>query len=210
MRIASFVAGCLLAAGTALFAHAQGEDAKAFVQREANRGVSILSNDSLSAADRRAQFRDFILGLVDQQRIAKFSLGQYAKQISAADFNAFVDAFKDYGVAVYEARLSRYKGQTLNVSGVVERAPNDIVVTTDLSGPEGSQSSGEPLHVAFRLSTDGGAFKAIDIQVAGIWLAIDQRSQITGFLGQHNGDINALIADLKTRAANVRAGLAEE
>lgn len=207
MRIASFVAGLLIAA--ALSAHAQGEDAKAFVQREANNGVGILSDASLSAADRRARFRDFVLGLVDQERIARFALGQYAKQIGGADFAAFVDAFKDYGVAVYESRLSRYKGQTLNVSGVVERTPADIVVTTDLSGPQGGQASGEPLHVAFRLSKQDGGFRVIDMQVAGVWLAIDQRSQITAFLGRHNGDIQALIADLKARAANVRAGLSD-
>ena len=216
MRIASFcvrgvAALAFMALGALAQAHAgeAAESAKEFVQREANRGVAILSDTSLSAEARRGAFRSFILGLVDQRRIAQFALGQYRAKASSADFEAFVKAFEDYGVAIYESRLSRYKGQMLIVSGVVERSPEDIVVTTEVSGPGGAQSSGEPLRVAFRLARTNGAFKAVDIQVAGIWLAIDQRSQFTAFLSKHNGDLKVLTTDLKARTADVLTGLAQ-
>jgi len=94
---------------------AAANSTEAFIQQNIDKGYAILNNAQLSDADRRTQFRNFMLALTDTKRIGAFTLGQYANSASKADVEAFSNAFTDYAVAVYESRLSKYKGQTLKV-----------------------------------------------------------------------------------------------
>ena len=49
-------------------------------------------------------------------------------------------------------------------------------------------------------------YKIVDVQVAGIWLSIEQRDQFASVLAQNNGDIASLTASLRDRATRLRAG----
>jgi phospholipid transport system substrate-binding protein len=53
---------------------------------------------------------------------------------------------------------------------------------------------------------EAGALIVTDMQVAGVWLALSERSDFTAYLQQHRGDIAALSTELKVRAAQIRAG----
>jgi len=202
---------CALAFGLALFSSAEpagaasANPAEAFVQQNIDKGYGILNNAQLSDNDRRAQFRDFMLMLTDTKRIGAFTLGQYANSASKPDVDAFTNAFTDYAVAVYESRLSKYKGQTLKVTGSTERAADDVVVNADLVSPTAGANA-QTFKVAFRVrKTSEGRPTITDIQVEGIWLALSQRSDFTAFLQQHNGNVQALTDDLKRQTGQLRA-----
>jgi ABC-type transporter MlaC component len=64
----------------------------------------------------------------------------------------------------------------------------------------------EPLRIAFRLAGANGAYKIVDVQVAGIWLSVEQREQFASALSQNRGDIGSLTAQLRDRAARLRNG----
>jgi phospholipid transport system substrate-binding protein len=197
--VATFV---MLVAGESK-AGAAANPAEAFVQENIEKGYSILNSTTLSAEQRRAQFRDFMLSLTDARRIGMFTLGPYANGASKEDIESFIDAFSDYAVAVYESRLSKYKGQTLRVTGSVQRAADDVVVNTDVVNP--AMPNAQPLRAAFRVrKTSDGRPIVTDIQVEGVWLALSQRSDFTGFLQQHGGRIADLTADLKRQAEVLR------
>src|SRR5262249_48504161 len=139
----------------------------------------------------------------DTKRIGAFTLGQYASSAPKADVDAFTNAFTDYAVAVYESRLSKYKGQTLKVTGSTERAADDVVVNADLISPNAG-ATGQTFKVAFRVrKTSEGRPIITDMQVEGIWLALSQRSDFTAFLQQHNGNVQALTDDLKRQTAGL-------
>ncbi len=89
-------------------------------------------------AQRATEFRDLLIGLTDIRRTALFTLGAARRTANPHDVDAFVDAFRNYAIAVYQSRLSAYSGQTLKVTGSTERAPGDYVVTTVLVDPNGS------------------------------------------------------------------------
>jgi phospholipid transport system substrate-binding protein len=62
------------------------------------------------------------------------------------------------------------------------------------------------MRIAFRVrKNEAGAFLLTDLQVAGAWLALSERSDFTAYLQQHHGDIGALSAELKHRAALLRS-----
>ena len=195
-----------LSAAFAMPASAQNAPAaEAFVQSNVQKGLAILSNHSLSAQERSAQFRTFLLALTDLRRIALYTLGPVKRTASQADQNAFTDAFRDYAFAVYEQEFNKYSGQTLKVTGSIQRSPGDYVVTTKLIDPNAPRNE-EPIEVDFRVFGSDGHFSVADITVEGLDLAITEQDDFTSFLAQHNDDVKALTANLRQRAENVRQG----
>ncbi len=184
---------------------AAANPAETFVQQNIDRGYVILNNTSLSADQRHAQFRNFMLSVIEIKRIGLFTLGQYANGASNADIDAFTNAFTDYAVAVYESRLRKYKGLTLTVTGSIQRATDDVVVDADVVNPNAA-SNAPPIRAAFRVrkSSDGKPI-ITDVRVEGIWLVLSQRSDFTGFLQQHSGRLSALTDKLKMQTEQVSA-----
>lgn len=207
MLKASF-AFAVIAAAAFLAVPASAQNAPAaesFVQSNVEHGLAILNNRGLSTQQRSTQFRAFLLGLTDLRRIALYTLGPVKRTTSAADQNSFSDAFRDYAFAVYEQEFSKYSGQTLKVTGSIQRSPGDYLVTTQLIDPNAPRNQ-EPIEVDFRVFGADGHFSVADITVVGLDLAITEQDEFTSFLAQHNDDVKALIADLKQRAERVRAG----
>ena len=177
-------------------------DAEAFTQRLIDDSVKILSN--ADDATRLAKFRAFIGKYADASKAASFTLGIHRRSASDADVAAFTVAFKNYVSAVYEKRLAELTGQTLKVVGSIDNKPGDVTVNTVLVDP----GAEEPLRVSFRLEGGGGNYHFVDIQVAGIWLSIDQRDQFAAFLSRNGGNVPALTADLTARAQQISADIA--
>jgi phospholipid transport system substrate-binding protein len=197
------IAAIAMLSASELKAAPAANPAEAFVQENIDKGYTILNSTTLGDDQRRAQFRDFMLSLTDARRIGMFTLGQYANSASKEDVEAFITAFSDYAVAVYESRLSKYKGQTLKVTGSVQRAADDVVVNTDVVNP--GTPNAQPLKAAFRVrKTSEGRPIVTDIQVEGVWLALSQRSDFTGFLQQHGGRLPDLVADLQRQTQLLR------
>src|ERR1700741_2775425 len=111
--------GALLLAPAAAPATA-ASPAESFVSVNINKGLQILNNRGLGAAQRNAQFQTFLEGLTDINRVSKFTLGAARRTASPSDIAAFDGAFRQYAVAVYQSRLSQSTGQTLRVTGSSE------------------------------------------------------------------------------------------
>jgi phospholipid transport system substrate-binding protein len=195
------LAGLILAALLVAPAYAVAMTPSQYVQTNANEGVSILSDRSLSESDRRSKFRTFILSLVDERRIALFTLGAFRKGTSEPDQDAFVEAFVDYAVATYEANLCKYTDETLKVTDVKELNGTEYKVTTIID----DDSAGQPISVGFRLQKDGDTFNVIDIHIEGVWLAISQRDEFTSLLKKNSGSVPQLTQHVKQLAAKQQA-----
>ena len=178
-------------------------DAEAFAQRLVDTGVGILRNTS--DPNRRMKFREFITQYADIRKTAMFTLGNYRRTANEVDVEAFIKAFQDYATVVYESRLDQYKGQTLKVVGSIDNKPGDVTVNTVVVDP----NMQEPLRVGFRLLGGGGNYRFVDVQVAGIWLSVDQRDQFSAFLSQHGGSVPTLTAHLTTQTQQIASGTAQ-
>jgi phospholipid transport system substrate-binding protein len=199
----AFVVALLAAAMSSDPALAAANPAEAFVQQNIDRGYMIL-NGNIPQAQRRMEFRQFMLSLTDPKRIGLFTLGPYARSASKMEVDDFIDAFTNYAVAIYQSRLGKYRGQTLKVTGSQERAPDDVIVFGDVVNPKNPDAP--PIKAAFRVRKDAqGKMIVTDMQVEGVWLALSERSDFTGFLQQHNGSIPALTADLKRQTQQLEA-----
>jgi len=205
-QILAFVVLAAVVATPAQPALAQtANPAEAFIQQSVDRGYQIINNTGLSPEQRREQFRSFLLNLTDLHRIGTFTLGQYANSASPSDLQSFDKAFEDYAVSVYQTRLGKYNGQTLKVTGSEVRAADDVIVNAVVMAIGGGASQ-QPIRVAFRVrKTPEGRPIITDMQVEGIWLALSERSDFTGFLQQHGGSVSQLADHLRAQADQVRA-----
>ena len=188
----------LLGAGALVFVPAFATDALAanaaedFVGSNIQAGFDILNDRNASPAERRDRFASFLLGLTDARRVALFLLGRYAEGASPEDLDAYVAAYQDYVLSIYQTYFQLYAGQTLRVISSRERAPGDFIVVTNMAGQPNAA-----MEIDFRVRTDGAKPLLVDVAVAGVWLALAQRDQIQAVLAQNNGDIKALIAHLR-------------
>jgi phospholipid transport system substrate-binding protein len=190
-------AAAAAAAGAAGAGHAQGArdaGAEAFVAKAADQVMTLLDDRSMSEAQKDAAFDSLIDKIADVPRITTFVLGKYARTITPAQKTQFAQAFRTYAERIYRDRLIRYHGETIKVTGSVVRKPGDVIVTTRISGGQLSQ----PQTVAWRVMGGPGAWKVVDIEAQGIWLAITQQQDFVSTIDNAHGDIDVLIARLRS------------
>jgi phospholipid transport system substrate-binding protein len=195
LRSAGALAAAFVPAVLISEARADANAAETFVGTNIQAGFDILNDRNIAPAERRDRFAAFLLALTDVRRVALFLVGRYAANASQADLDAYVAAYQDYVLGVYQSYFQLYAGQSLRVISSRERAPNDFVVTTNMVDPVNRQAN--PLPVDFRVRTDGAKPVLVDVAVAGVWLALAQRDQFEAVLAQNNGDIKALSAHLR-------------
>jgi phospholipid transport system substrate-binding protein len=177
--------------------------AQNYVQTNVQTALGILQDTSTSASERRDRIHAFLLSLLDIQRISLFMLGSAQSTASPASVAAYSDACREFMVANYDSKLGGYAGQTLRITGAVQHAPGDYVVSAVLVDPRGSANGRTPPEVDFRVLDEGGRFYIVDANIAGVWLAVAEQQDFQGFLSAHNGDVDALTAHLKDMTAKL-------
>ena len=139
---------------------------------------------------------------VDVTKVAKFALGQYARQASAAQLAEYVPLFQTYVTGVYSKSLDEYAGHKLAVTDSIDRNEKDFVVNSKVVGAKPGEKYGD-LVVSWRVyRAPDGSQKIIDAGAQGVWLAIEQQATFKSVIANNGGGsagIDALIAELKAR-----------
>ena len=177
-----------------------------FVQQNIDQGSIVLRNKSVSDTERHAQFHAFMLSISDMRRIGTFALGQYANGLSKGESDAYIAAFTDYAIPLYELWLGKYSSErTLHVTGAAQRAADDFVVSADAVST--TNRAAQPFKVSFRVrKAADGSFILTDMTAEGISLALTLRSDFTAFLQQHGDRPSDLIARLKSQSETINSG----
>jgi phospholipid transport system substrate-binding protein len=170
--------------------------AEQFVQNGAQQVLTVLANRSMSEAQKEAAFHRAIDSLADVPKITNFVLGKYARSITPAQRAQFAPVFRAYAESVYRNRLNDYHGETVKVTGSTVRKPGDVIVTTQISNGQLTQ----PVGISWRVLNAGGAWKVVDVQFKGVWLAITQQQDFVSTIDNAHGDIDVLIAQLRRDA----------
>jgi phospholipid transport system substrate-binding protein len=105
--------------------------------------------------------------------------------------------FKTLLLRLYAGALTQLKDQTVEVTKMLPvQGSSQVVVQTEVRG------QGEPIKLDYRLDKNSDAWKIIDVNVGGIWLVQNYRSQFAGELtkGGIDGLINTLVERNKAAA----------
>lgn len=148
--------------------------------------VSTAAQDISQTENTRVA--DAVLQHIDTRAIANFTLGRYSRTLPASDKARFVAAFEGFLRRQIETNIDQFRGVEVEVIDTSARNERDAIVTTELRG------GGEPLKVRWRVIERKGAWSVVDLEVAGIWLAIEQRAQVASILSRPGADIEDVIA----------------
>lgn len=165
--------------------------AKALVDRvvaEINR--VIASGQSLSSMIR--DFERIFARYADVNIIARSTLGPDSRRASAAQMRAFTDAFRGYIARKYGKRFNEFVGGKIEVKGVRQvKSWHEVASTVYLRGEA-------PFQVLFLVSDRSGKDLFFDMVIEGVSLRLTERTEIGAMLDRRQGNIDAMIQDLRS------------
>jgi phospholipid transport system substrate-binding protein len=204
-------------AAMALFAQPAGASAttETYVKENAQAVLNALAQ-AKSVAERRAQFSGLMEKFADMPRVSNFVLGRYASALRTdpalkAEWNA---AFKEYGLAVYETQLDKYRASTIQIVKTDKKPGSKDY---DVNGVKRSivytvipQKDGQSLKVDWDLQLyPDGKWRVIDAYLrltdeAIASLAQQQRDEFVAELGGNGGDVRKLLESVRSETKKMR------
>jgi phospholipid transport system substrate-binding protein len=170
----------------------QVKGAENFINSVASRGIGFLSNDNMTIEQQSSEFRGLLRDSFDMQTLGRFALGKYWKSATAAQQQEYLKLFEAMVVEVYSRRFHEYKGQELEVQGSRAEGNGDTLVTSFIVPPEG-----EKIQVDWRVRFKNGRYKVVDIIVAGVSMALTQRSDFASVIQRGGGSVEVLLEHLR-------------
>lgn len=120
--------------------------------------------------------------------IARFTLGKYARRMEAEELDRFTAAFEQFLIETFDTESQRFEGAEIVVEGSHDRNERDSIVLTQVRLPDT-----EPLDVRWRLIERNGEWRAVDVEIQGLWLAVEQRAQMVAILGETGATVSDAI-----------------
>jgi phospholipid transport system substrate-binding protein len=181
--------------GSATGQAAKTDDAQAFIQTLANRALSVLDNGAINSDGRKAEFRKLFADNFDVDGIARFVLGRYWRRATPQEREEYLALFREFVVGTYASRLEQYSGETLKVKGVREDR-DEAVVETEIERPRGPA-----VPVDWRVKSNDGKFRVVDVVVESVSMRITHRSEFASVIQNSGGRVQTLIDRLRDKTA---------
>jgi phospholipid transport system substrate-binding protein len=151
---------------------------------------SIIASGKAEAAMLK-DFERIFSRYADVPVIARSALGVAAKSASAGQLSAFASAFQSYISAKYGRRFREFIGGQIEVLDAKPvKSYYEVISVAKLQGEA-------PFDLRWHVSDKSGKDLFFNIIIEGINLLASERGEIGAMLDKRNGDIDALIADMK-------------
>jgi len=138
-----------------------------------------------------SDFKRIFSRYADVSIIARSTLGADANRISGAQMRAYTEAFRGYVARKYGKRFNEFKGGRIEVNGVRQvKSWHEVRSTAYLPGQS-------PFEVSFLVSDRSGQDRFFDMVIEGVSMRLSERTEIGAMLDRRNGNIDALIRDLR-------------
>lgn len=163
--------------------------ASSMVKSFADELVAIV-NGPQPASAKKAALGPVIDRNVDVAKIARFCLGRYWATASATQQSQYVTIFHQVLLNDISGHLGDYTGVTYTLGGETQKGESTLVATA-IARPNATTAN-------VQWVVDPGG-KVVDVVAEGTSLRLAKRQDYASFLGQHGGDINALLSALQQK-----------
>ena len=164
--------------------------AKALVDKVVNEINRVIASGKPVGSMIR-DFEQIFSRYADVNIIARSTLGADSRRASPAQMRAFTEAFKGYIARKYGKRFNEFAGGKIEVKGVRPvKSWHEVRSTVDLRGEA-------PFDVLFLVSDRSGRDLFFDMVIEGVSLRLSERTEIGSMLDRRQGNIDALIQDLR-------------
>lgn len=152
--------------------------------------INSIINSGKPEATMLREFEKVFSNYADVPRIAQLVLGPPSRTASDSQRSAFAKAFQTYLSRKYGRRFREFIGGRVEVNmAKAVKSYYEVSTTAHLQGEA-------PFSVVFVVADANGRF--IDMKIEGISLIKAERTEIGAMLDKRNGNLDKLIADLKT------------
>ena len=177
--------------------------AQLFVTEMADEAVSILTMQK-TREGREEGFRALLEQRANMRRIARFTLGQFARQISDEDFETYQALLNEMIVKVYANRLGEYSDERVIV-GTGQSKKRNFIINSKIEFANGRQ----PIPIDWWLVREkDGSFSLFDVRVLGVWMAQEQRDSFSSVLKNNKGDIDTLLQHIRQQISGDKSDAA--
>ena len=166
---------------------------------EAESLVSALTQDIFkvinSGKPEKAMLRDFekvFVRYADVPVIARSSLGIARRSATKSQLNSYTKVFQGYLTRKYGKRFREFIGAEIEVKKS-RQTKRGYLVTSNVK-----LKGSSPFIVDWQVSDASGRNKMFDLIIEGISMLTLEREEIGAMLDRRGGDLNKLIAHLKT------------
>jgi phospholipid transport system substrate-binding protein len=152
---------------------------------------TVLENQTLPPADRRAAVRKIAVEIFDVAETAKRALGRHWQSRTAPERQEFTELFADLLESTYISRIDQYGGERLTY--VSESIDGDYaVVRAKIVRPQGAE-----VPVEARMLRRGDRWLIYDVTIEGISLVSNYRSQFDRII--RTSSYEELVKRLRTK-----------
>lgn len=155
------------------------EASSAFVKQLGDRTIEVLTNESYSAEDRMAHYRELLRDGFAVNTIARFALGRHWRSATPELREEYLALFQDFVLDIYSKRLNAFSGESFTVLESIAIDGSDTMVSTEISGGDGP-----PIRVDYRVRSQNDALQIVDVLVEGISLIVTQRSEFASVINR--------------------------
>ena len=181
------------------FADTIEDKAREFISNIGKEVVASLAKNETTEAEKEKILNDLFNKNFDVNFISRFVLGRYARTATEKQFSEFKQSFQTYIITLYVKQFSNYTGETFEVGRSRRIKKGSIIYAQILS------SKKSPVDLVFVVNANKEPYKIADVFVEGISMLLTLRDEYTSFLGQHDGDIDELIRQLKDRTKKLKS-----
>lgn len=154
--------------------------------------VNAIINSGKSESVMFVEFERIFAKYADVPVIARSALGVAARSASAAQMTAFTKAYQGYISRKYGRRFREFIGGRIEVTDAhTIKSYFEVVSVAHLQGEA-------PFDLRWHVSDKSGRQLFFNIIIEGVNMLASERTEIGAMLDKRKGNIDALIADLKT------------
>jgi phospholipid transport system substrate-binding protein len=172
-----------------------GLGAQNFIDSMGKRAIDFLADEELSIDEKQQSFRRLLEDSFDMNTIGRFSLGRYWRVSTKQQQDEYLSLFRERVIEIYSQRFEEYKGQGFETRGYRSDNPKDTIVHSFIIPKE----TGAEIQVDWRVRYKNGRYKVVDVIVEGVSMSVTQRSDFSSVIQRGGGNIESLLAHLRSR-----------
>ena len=154
--------------------------------------VNAIINSGKSEGAMLKDFEKLFVTYADVPAIARSVLGTAARSASKGQLSAYTKAFQGYISRKYGRRFREFEGGQIDVAEArAVKSYFEVISTARLKGEA-------PFEVRWHVSDKSGKDLFFNIIIEGVNMLASERTEMGALLDQRGGDLDRLIADLKT------------
>ena len=164
-----------------------------FIQQTADEATEAL-NKRLSKEEKMEKLKVIAKKAVDIKGIGYYSLGKHRKGLAEKEKKEYIEIFEEYFLKSFSSRLAEYTDPKIRVESQKILNEKYTMVSSVLMATKDKPE----IKIDWRVITknpDKPIF--IDVIIEGVSLAKVQREEFNSIIQNKDGDINALLLNLK-------------